>query len=741
MTQEGKLKIINKSDGVDEVIKQIRLIEGVVDVVVDGEFLTYELDEWASDYDVMVAIMNLLKDNSIESEPYFDDDKNVKLQVSEENNTDITDDCHDDDCGDDDDCDDGCCHHHHYHDGGKGFFKENKGKIIELSIAIVILVIGCVLSAIPSVAVAAPYVQIVAFTLAGYEILFEAIAKIFKKQFFTEEILMTIASIAAILLGEVTEAAGIMILFSIGELFEDGAIDNSRKVINNLKKMRPEQVTLITDGGDEKHVKPETVEVGSVILVKAGEKIAIDGIVISGKANVDTKTITGESAYREVEEGSEVLGGFINADGVIKIKTIKLYKDSAVSRIMEIVENASAKKSKSEKFITVFSKYYTPIVMISAILLAFIPPIFYETYLQGLQIWLYRSIMMLCVACPCALVISVPLTYFCGAGAAAANGVIVKSSEHLEKLAKCNVVAFDKTGTLTTGEFDVTKILSSKNYQGKVLYYAAVCEKNSNHPIAKSIIKKYGKNIDGEAESCQEISGRGLLVKFNDEEILCGNAKLLREQNVAFTESEETGVKIYVAVNGEFAGVIILNDTVKATARGAIMELYDEGVTNTVMLTGDNKEYASKIRKELDMRQSVSELLPEGKVAEIERIMGENKKQTVVFVGDGINDAPVLARADVGVAMGGLGSEVAVDSADIVITDDDLSKIPYAIKLAKRTNSIAKQNIIISLVIKFGVMILALSGITNSLWLAIASDVGVMILAILNAIRNRSKIY
>ncbi|MBO5713440.1 MAG: cadmium-translocating P-type ATPase, partial [Clostridia bacterium] len=437
--------------------------------------------------------------------------------------------------------------------------------------------------------------------------------------------------------------------------------------------------------------------------------------------------------------GTEVLGGYIVVDGAIKVKTTKTYRDSAVSKIVDIVSTASDDKSKAEKFISTFAKYYTPVVVITAILLAFIPPFFYETYAEGFEIWLKRGVMMLCVSCPCALVVSVPLSYFCSVGYLAKNGVLVKTTERLSSLGKCTTFAFDKTGTLTTGEFEVTKIVSTKKFQGKVLEICAICEKNSNHPLAKSILKKYGKEITVNAENLVEIAGRGIACEINGDKVLCGNAKFLLENNVEFKSVEEIGVKIYLAVNGEYAGTVILNDVARDTAYGAIMELYDEGVTNTVLLTGDNKEYARVIRKQLNMRQSVSELLPENKVEEIERLM-ENGEKTVAFVGDGINDAPVLSRADVGIAMGGLGSDLAVESADVVIVDDDLSKVPFALKVAKRANNIAKQNIVVSIAIKVLIMLLSIFGVTSSIWLAIVGDVGVLILAILNSLRSSLKI-
>lgn len=755
MNRSGKLNVLNNVDKLGDAIKEIKALEGLIDCDFNSGVLTYYLDEWASDYDLMVEIMNILERNNIDCEPYFDDETDIFIE-KENSGEQCDDECESDgeaEC-DDEECerhhdehhehhehhhDDGCCcGHNHHHE--EGFWKANKSKIIELGIAVLILIAGFIFNAIPSVSVAAKYIMIMAYAVAGYETLYEAVANVFKKKFFSEQFLMSLASIAAIMLGEVSEAAGIMILFNVGELFEDGAIDNSRKVIESLKSMRPDFVTVINADGTQRKLKPEKVEVGSLVLCKAGEKIAIDGVVVEGNANLDTKAVTGESVYREASKGTEVFGGSINIDGVITIKTVKTYKESAVSKIMEIVESAQAKKSKSEKIVAKFSKVYTPIVVIAAILVAFVPPFFYESYSVGLGVWLNRAIMMLCVSCPCALVISVPLTYFCGIGAAAEKGILVKSSEYLEKLAKCKTVAFDKTGTLTTGEFTVTKIVSTKKFQGKVLYYAALAEKNSTHPIAESVRLKYGEDIYVDVENHRDIPGRGVSVTVNGQQILCGNAKLLLENNVIFNEIDELGVKLYVAVDGDFAGAIILNDTVRDNSYGAIMELYDAGIENTVMLTGDNKDYAVKIRKELNMRRSVSELLPDGKVDEIERLINETKNGTVAYVGDGINDAPVLSRADVGIAMGSLGSDAAIESADIVLTDDDLSKIPYTIKLAKRTTLIAKENIIVSLLIKFAIMILGVLGVTSSLWLAVGGDVGVMLLAVLNAIRNRRKV-
>lgn len=731
--REGKIKILTNNADLTVVVNQIKLFEGVTSVSLSEDILSYYLDEWASDYDVMVAITNALTDAGVDSEPFFDEDDEFIVNVS--NNEETVDEESEDEEGErehdhEHDDDEDCCHHHYYEEG---FLKAKKGKLIELGVALLIFIVGLIFSGISSLTKVAPYVMIVAYSVTSYEILFEGVTCLFKKKFFNEQLLMVIASIAAIALGETAEAVGIVMLFNIGELFEGGAINSSRKSLAELKKSRPDKVTVINESGNEIKIKAEAVEIGSVVIYKAGDKIAVDGVIIEGKTNLDTKTITGESVYKTYEEGSEVFGGYVVIDGAIKVKTTKLYSESAVSKIVEIVESSSENKSNSEKFVTNFAKYYTPIVVILAVLLAVVPPFFYETYSVGFNIWLKRAVMMLCVSCPCALVISVPLSYFCAVGNAAKNGVLIKTTERLSLLSKCKTFAFDKTGTLTTGEFTVSKIVSTKKFAGKVLAFAAICEKNSAHPIAKSIIKKHNESID-EATDYKEIAGRGVSCNYQGKTLICGNYKFMEESGVSVKEITELGVKLYVAYDKEFVGVIVLNDTPRDTAYGAIMELYDEGVENTVMLTGDNKEYASVMRKQLNMRQSVSELLPEDKVTEIENLIGENNN-VVAFVGDGINDAPVLSRADVGIAMGGLGSDLAVESADMVIVDDDLSKVPYLLKLAKRTDLIVKQNVIGSIAIKLLVMILGIIGVTSSIWLAIGADVGVMILAILNAIR------
>lgn len=752
------LKILSSSlENVKEVEESILNVKGVVDCKIDkvndGFKLNYALDNWASDYDVMVSIMELLEgEYSLESEPYFEEDEEIEINRKEtEELFDI------DDEDDEEDCEHGHCHcHDHEHEDSRHeehnhghshigcgchehshseFENSPKSKIIELGISLIVFIVGVILSNIDATKVVAPYIMVVAYSVAGYETLFNGIIGIFKKKFFSESLLMTIASVAALFLGETAEAYGIMLLYAIGELFEHVALDNSSKVIENLKNSCPKTVRLLKDGKEVK-VKVEKVEINDVIVLKAGEVVAIDGRIIKGSASFDSKTVTGESKYKDLDVGDEVYGGYVNVDGVVQVKALKTYRNSTLSKIMEIVENSAKLKSKKESFIEKFAKWYTPLVLALAILLAFIPPIFSAVYLEGLKVWGLRAIMLLCVSCPCALVISVPLAYFCGVGAAAQKGVLIKSTNTLEKLASCDTVVFDKTGTLTKGKLKITKILSTKEYSGKLLNIVGILEKNSNHPIASAIKDTVGE-ITGEVEEYKEIAGKGIKATLNGKEHLLGNYKFLKENGVDFKESEELGTKLYLSVDKKFAGCVVLNDEIRDEAYGAIRELKDYGVYKTVMLTGDGKEYAKTIRKELKMSTSVSELMPDDKVKELENIIKGNGKKSVAFVGDGVNDSPSITRADVGFAMGALGSDSAIESADIVLTDDDLSKIPYTVKLAKRTNSIAKQNIIVSLVVKGAIMLLGGFGITTSLWLAISADVGVMILAVLNSIRNR----
>ena len=740
-----KINILSKINADFSVVEESVLkIKGVIDCKIkevdDKIYIEYALDSWASDYDIMVKIMDVLQDEySLDSEPYFEEDdaisftsESIKLEGEEDMQND--DDCHcdHDHCHCDDDCHIGgcCCQNSEGED-------TIKSKIIELGVAFGVFILALILSNITKTQKVAPYIYVIAYSIAGYNVLFNGIASIFKGKVFSENLLMTIASLSAIILGEVDEAVGIMLLFSIGSLFERYATDNSSKVIKGLKELCPDTTTVLVDG--KEIVKKVTeVKVDDIILLKAGDKLALDGVIISGNASFDTKAITGESVYKELEVGDDVFGGYLNKNGVVQVKVLKDYQNSTLNKVVEIVKDSYKKKSKKESLIEKFAKWYTPIVVVLAVILAFIPPIFYDIYGDGLRVWGIRAIMLLCISCPCALVLSVPLTYYLGVATCAKNGVLVKTTNTLEKLSTSNIFVFDKTGTLTKGELKVKKVISTKDYQGKVLDIVASIEKNSNHPIAKAIVKSSKNLIDG-VSNYQEIAGKGITATLNGKNVICGNYKFLEENGVKFNKIEELATIVYLAVDGKYAGAVLLTDELRKEAYGAIHELYEYGVEKTVMLTGDNKEYAKAVRKELEMNISVSELKPEEKVIEIEKFMANANKSVLSFVGDGINDAPSITRADVGFAMGALGSDMAIDSADVVITDDDLSKVPYSYKIAKRTNQIAKQNIIASISIKALVMLLSITGLSSSLWLAIASDVGVLILAIFNSLRNTLK--
>lgn len=728
------LKLINVGDAnFEEITNEVKSIKGVLDCVIENEnsnvLLKYGIDEWSSDYDILVKIMDVLTDKfSIDSEMYDGETSEDEYIIIESDNEDesVYENEHNHTDGH------SCCEHEHEE-------TNIKSKIIELSVSVVILIAGIILSSFSKTEIVSRYFFVVAYAIAGYEILFEGIIKIFKGKVFSEDLLMSVASISAILLGEFIEAAGIMILFSLGELFEHTASDNARKVIDKLKDISPNTANVINENGDIIKTKVEEIKIGDIVLVKSGERIVVDGVVVEGSCSLDTKTITGESNFKDAVVGDRVFGGYLSVDGSVKIRVEKLFKDSTLQVIVDIVEKSAEKKSKKEKFIEKFSKIYTPIIVALALIIAFIPPIFSASYGAGLSVWGVRAVMLLCISCPCSVVISIPLTYFCGVGMLAKWGVVVKNTQTLEKLSSCKTVVFDKTGTLTKGDLKVSKILSIKEYSGRLLNFVCIAEQYSNHPIAKACLKAYDGVVQA-GENFKETAGKGVEVDYQNYHVICGNLAFLNELGIKAKKVEEVGVKLYVAINSEYAGCIVFNDNVKDEARGAVLELYDAGIENTVMLTGDNKDYAIKVRKELGIKQSVSELLPQDKVVEIERIISENDKTCVAFVGDGVNDAPVITRSDVGFAMGAIGSDTAIESADIIITDDDLSKIPLSIKLAKRTNAIAKQNIVASLSVKFIVMLLATFGIVSSLWLAIASDVGIMVLAVLNAIRNRSKI-
>ena len=727
-----KLTNVLKTSAQD-IENKIKEEESVLDCSVienDGEFyLNYALKNKYDEYGSMISIINSLYDNfNIDADMIGgqQEDKNEDIIVDFNNDIEPI---KEDDIEDDESLEE--CEE----DEEKLEKKKKFGKILELGASLLIFIIGLILSQFSSTKEFSRYVQVIAFAVAGYEIIFSGISKIFKGKVFTEELLMTLASFSAILLGHVSEAVGIMFLYCVGEFFQDSVSDSVKKALNDLKKLTPQEVTVKGEGDKELKVKYQDVKVGDILIVKAGERIVFDGKIISGSSSVDTKAVTGESLPKDLIKGDKVYGGFLCINGVLEIEVEKDYQNSTLAKISEYVEISANKKSKKQSIMEKFASFYTPIITIIAVLLAFIPPIFYETYTDGLYVWGVRAVMLLCISCPCSMLVSVPLTYYCGVGNATKKGVLIKSSLTLEQLSDCKVFVFDKTGTLTKGELKIEKIISTKKYANKVLEYATIVEKFSNHPIATCINKLQKSQEVG--ENYVEYAGKGVSCIYNGQEIVAGNKYLMQEKNVSFKEIENLGAKLYLAVDGEFAGAIVLKDTVKDEAKGAINELYDAGVLDTVMLTGDNKDYAKSIRKELNMKKSVSELTPDKKVEELENVIKENDNSFVAFVGDGINDAPALKRADVGIAMGGVGSDIAVESSDVVILNDDLSNVPYTVFLAKRTNGIAKQNIIAPLAVKLAVLLLSVFGITDSLWLAIGADVGMLILTVLNAVRNK----
>ena len=571
------------------------------------------------------------------------------------------------------------------------------------------------------------------YLLIGGEVVLTAIKNIAKGQVFDENFLMTVATIGAFTINQYPEAVAVMLFYEIGETIQGYAVNKSRSSISSLMDIRADYANIIIDG-KEKKVSPETVKVEDIILVKPGEKIPLDGIVVEGESFVDTSALTGESVPRKIAVNDEILSGGINTNGVLKVKVTKKFGESTVSRILEMVENAANKKANTEKFITKFAKVYTPIVVALAILIAVVPSIFIKDAL--FSTWLYRALVFLVVSCPCALVVSVPLGFFAGIGGASKKGVLVKGSNYLELLKDLETVVFDKTGTLTEGVFTVTEINTNNIQKEKLIEVAAMAESFSNHPIAISIIKEYGKEIDKEViEEYEEIAGHGIKAVINNEEILIGNAKLMNQFNISYNEVDSIGTVVYCAINGEFKGSIVISDKIKENAAEALINLKAAGVKKTVMLTGDNKKTAEKVGEKVNIDEVHSELLPLGKVKEVEKLLkASNKNGRLAFVGDGVNDAPVLARADIGIAMGGIGSDAAIEAADVVLMKDDINALVDAINVSKKTNKILWQNIIFALGVKVIVMVLGIFGIAN-MWTAVFADVGVTIIAIINSTR------
>ena len=574
---------------------------------------------------------------------------------------------------------------------------------------------------------------VASYLLIGGKVVLTAIKNIARGQLFDENFLMTVATIGAFSISEYPEAVAVMLFYEIGETIQGYAVNKSRSSISSLMDIRADYANIIIDG-KEKKVSPETVKVEDIILVKPGEKIPLDGIVVEGESFVDTSALTGESVPRKIAVNDEILSGGINTNGVLKVKVTKKFGESTVSRILEMVENAANKKANTEKFITKFAKVYTPIVVALAILIAVVPSIFIKDAL--FSTWLYRALVFLVVSCPCALVVSVPLGFFAGIGGASKKGVLVKGSNYLELLKDLETVVFDKTGTLTEGVFTVTEINTNDIQKEKLIEIAAMAEGFSNHPIAISIIKEYGKEIDKEViEEYEEIAGHGIKAVINNEEILIGNAKLMNQFNISYNEVDSIGTVVYCAINGEFKGSIVISDKIKENAAEALINLKAAGVKKTVMLTGDNKKTAEKVGEKVNIDEVHSELLPLGKVKEVEKLLkASNKNGRLAFVGDGVNDAPVLARADIGIAMGGIGSDAAIEAADVVLMKDDINALVDAINVSKKTNKILWQNIIFALGVKVIVMVLGTFGIAN-MWTAVFADVGVTIIAIINSTR------
>lgn len=617
--------------------------------------------------------------------------------------------------------------HEHSHELKEGsFLKQNLALIIGILIYALAMIVK-------NTGIVSIVLFVISYILVGGEVVLIACKNIRKGEVFDENFLMSIATIGALAIGEYPEAVAVMIFYQIGELFQSYAVNHSRKSITSLMNIRADYANLLTADGESK-VDPEDVEVDDLIIIKPGERVALDGVIIEGMGSIDTSALTGESMPREVEVDDEILSGSINLNSVIKVRVTKSFGESTISRILEMVENASSKKAPTEKFITKFCRYYTPVVVFSALALAIIPPIIIKDAL--FQEWLYRALIFLVVSCPCALVVSVPLGLFSGIGGASRRGILVKGGNYLEALKNVDTVVFDKTGTLTKGSFKVSEINPIDISKDELLKIAAIGESFSNHPIAQSIVKEYNKDINKEdVVNYQELSGYGIKAIIEGKETLLGNYKLMKEYKIQCEEISEAGTAVYISVEGAYKGNIIISDEVKEDSKEAIKELKALGVRNIVMLTGDNKSVANKIGNELGIDEVHGGLLPIDKVTEVEKlILGKKNNGKLVFVGDGINDAPVLARADIGVAMGGIGSDAAIEAADVVLMKDNPLALVDAIKIGRKTNRILWQNIIFSLVVKIGVLIIGAMGIAT-MWEAVFADVGVTLLAVLNSMR------
>ena len=612
--------------------------------------------------------------------------------------------------------------------------KKQKKMLLRIVIAALLLLI---LSLLPLQGTLRFALFMVPYLVVGYDILRKAVKGVLNRQVFDEDFLMAVATVGAIVLGEYAEGVSVMLFFQIGELFQSYAVGKSRRSISQLMDIRPDYANVRGENGLEQ-VDPDEVSVGTVIVVQPGEKIPIDGIVVKGHTALNTSALTGESVPRDVAEGDEVISGCINLTGLLEIRTTKDFGESTVSKILDLVENASSKKSRSERFITRFAQYYTPVVCIAALVLAVIPPLILHLLGEAAQWqqWLYRALSFLVISCPCALVISIPLSFFAGIGGASRAGILIKGSNYLEALAEVRHVVMDKTGTLTKGVFEVTEICPVNMTSEQILEYAVLAESYSTHPISRSLKAAYGAEVDeSRVSDVSEISGSGISALVDDVRVLAGNRNWLMQAGINPAEASAPGTVIHVSVAGNYCGYILVTDTVKASALDAIRKLKKTGVKKTVMLTGDTAAVAEHVAAQLGMDEVHSSLLPTQKVEWVERLLQQKtEREKLVFVGDGINDAPVLARADIGIAMGALGSDAAIEAADVVLMDDDPVKIAVALRIAKKCMTIIYQNIIFSIGIKVGVVAFAAFGIAN-MWAAIFADVGVMVLAVLNAMR------
>lgn len=613
--------------------------------------------------------------------------------------------------------------------------KKQKKMLIRIIIAAVLIV---AFSLLPAEGYLRFVLFMIPYLVIGYDILKKAFKGILNKQVFDENFLMAVATVGAILLGDYSEGVAVMLFYQIGELFQSYAVGKSRRNISELMDIRPDYANIEKDGTLEQ-VDPDEVEIGTIIVVQPGEKVPIDGVITEGTSTLNTSALTGESLPRDAKAGDEVISGCINMTGLLKIRTTKEFGESTVSKILELVENSSSRKSRSENFISKFAKYYTPAVCYGALALALIPP--FVLLIMGKPAmwgdWIYRALTFLVISCPCALVISIPLSFFAGIGGASNQGILVKGSNYLETLAQTKYVVFDKTGTMTQGVFEVSGIHHNEIPDEKLLEYAALAECSSSHPISKSLQKAYGKPIDrNRVSDIEEISGNGVIAKVDGVSVAAGNTKLMDRLGIAYQDCHHVGTVVHMAIDGKYAGHILISDIIKPHAKEAIAELKKAGISKTIMLTGDSKRVADQVAGELGIQEVYSELLPADKVFRVEELLNQkSEKDKLAFVGDGINDAPVLSRADIGIAMGALGSDAAIEAADIVLMDDDPLKISKAIKIARKCIRIVYENIYFAIGIKILCLILGALGIAN-MWVAIFADVGVMILAVLNAIRT-----